>query len=104
MENLILFLQKSFYGGTDVAPMATDMYKNADMLIISDFIMASLPQHLLDDISSLREQGNKFNSLVIDSCFMDHRLKSIFDNEWVYDPASSKVVELLGFQERCETH
>jgi len=111
MENLISFLQKSFYGGTDVAPaisaglttMSTDEYKNADMLIISDFIMASLPQHLLDNISSLREQGNKFNSLVIDSCFMEHRLKSIFDNEWVYDPATSKVVELLGFQERCET-
>ncbi len=110
MESLISFLQKSFHGGTDVAPaisagltaMATDEYKNADMLIISDFIMNGLPQDLLEKIASLREEGNKFNSLVIDSCFMEHRLKSIFDNEWVYDPRTSNIVELINFQTKCE--
>lgn len=109
IENLLSFLQKSFHGGTDVAPaisdgltkMATAEYKNADMLIISDFVMASLPQTLLDDMSVLREQGNKFNSLVVDSCFMEHRLKSIFDTEWVYDPRTSNIIELINFQERC---
>ena len=109
MRSLISFLQKSFYGGTDVAPairaglekMSTGDYRNADMLIISDFIMAGLPQTLLDEITTQREKGNKFNSLVVESCFMEHRLKSIFDNEWVYDPATSKVIELLNFQNNC---
>lgn len=107
-KNLTSFLQKSFHGGTDVAPaisegisvMETDKYKNADMLILSDFVMSGLPTSLLDKIEKLREGGNKFNSLVIDSCFMNHRLKSIFDHEWVYDPNTSSVVELLGFEKK----
>jgi uncharacterized protein with von Willebrand factor type A (vWA) domain len=108
MEKLMSFLQKSFHGGTDVAPaishgisvMETDAYKNADMLIISDFIMAGLPGNLLNKIERLRESGNKFNSLVIDSCLMEHRLKRIFDHEWVYDPGTSSVVELLDFEKK----
>ncbi|GAA6173554.1 hypothetical protein NBRC116592_32240 [Colwellia sp. KU-HH00111] len=108
LDNLISFLQKSFHGGTDVAPaieqgvsvMETDEYENADMLIISDFIMAGLPTPLLNKIEKLREGGNKFNSLVVDSCFMEHRLKTIFDHEWVYDPDTSQVVELLGFERK----
>ncbi len=108
LKNLTSFLQKSFHGGTDVAPaisegisaMETDKYKNADMLIISDFVMSGLPTSLLDKIEKLREGGNKFNSLVIDSCFMNHRLKSLFDHEWIYDPDHSRVVELLNFENR----
>ena len=108
LDNLISFLQKSFHGGTDVAPaiekgvsvMETDEYENADMLIISDFIMAGLPSTLLNKIEKLRERGNKFNSLVVDSCFMEYRRKTIFDHEWVYDPHISEVVELLGFERK----
>jgi uncharacterized protein with von Willebrand factor type A (vWA) domain len=108
VENLMSFLQKFFHGGTDVAPaishgisvMETDAYKNADMLIISDFVMAGLPGNLLNKIERLRESGNKFNSLVVDSCFMEHRLKRIFDHEWVYDPGTSSVVELLDFENK----
>lgn len=108
MENLMSFLQKSFHCGTDVAPaishgisvMETDTYKNADMLIISDFIMAGLPSTLLNKIEKLRGVDNKFNSLVVNSCFMEHRLKTIFDHEWVYDPDTSGVVELLGFEKK----
>ena len=108
LDNLMSFLQRSFYGGTDVAPaiahgvsvMETDNYENADMLIISDFIMSGLPTELLTKIETLREGGNKFNSLVVDSCFMEHRLKTIFDHEWVYDPHTSSVVELLGFERK----
>jgi uncharacterized protein with von Willebrand factor type A (vWA) domain len=106
MKKLISFLQMSFYGGTDVAPaishgisvMNKDKYQNADMLIISDFIMNGLPQQQLKDIKLLRERGNKFNSLVVDHCFMEHRLKTVFDYEWVYDPSSSAVIELIDFE------
>ncbi|WP_299792299.1 VWA domain-containing protein [uncultured Shewanella sp.] len=105
MERLMTFLQKSFYGGTDVAPaiqqginvMSSDDYKNADMLIISDFIMSGLPSSLRSSIEELRKSGNKFYSLVVDSCCMEHRLKTLFDHEWVYDPCDSSVKELLSF-------
>ena len=111
LDNLISFLQKSFHGGTDVDPaikhgisiMETDEYENADMLIISDFIMSGLSAELLTKIEALREGGNKFNSLVVDSCFMKHRLKTIFDHEWVYDPNTSSVAELLGFERKIST-
>jgi len=106
MKKLINFLKMSFHGGTDVAPaishgvsvMKKDKYKNADMLIISDFIMHGLRTEQLKEIELLRKQDNKFNSLVVDSCFMEHRLKTVFDHEWVYDPYSSNVVELINFE------
>jgi uncharacterized protein with von Willebrand factor type A (vWA) domain len=80
--------------------METDEYESADMLIISDFIMSGLPTTLLNKVEKLREGGNKFNSLVIGECFMQHRLKTIFDHEWVYDPDTSQVVELLEFERK----
>jgi uncharacterized protein with von Willebrand factor type A (vWA) domain len=106
-DTLMLFLQKSFYGGTDVAPaiqeglkvMTTNEFKNADMLIVSDFIMSSLPSSILSSIEDGRKNGNMFYSLVIDSCFMEHRLKTLFDREWIYDPRSSSVKELLKFHD-----
>ena len=105
IERLMTFLQMSFYGGTDVAPaiqqglsiMSADNYKSADMLIISDFIMSGLPTSFQRPIEALRESGNKFYSLVIGSCFMEHRLKTLFDHEWVYDPYDSSVKELVTF-------
>ena len=110
MEKLISFLQMSFYGGTDVAPaikhgltlMESDSYKNADMLIISDFIMASLPKEVIENMEKLRGKGNKFNSLVVDNCFMEHRLRSLFDNEWVYNPSTSSVSEIISFEKNLE--
>ncbi len=105
MKKLVYFLEMSFYGGTDVAPAIThgisvmkkDKYKNADMLIISDFIMHGLPKPQLEEIELLRNKGNKFNSLVVDTCFMEHQLKTVFDNEWVYDPSTSSIIELIKF-------
>lgn len=111
MEALMQFLQMSFHGGTDVAPamshalevMQDDDYENADLLIVSDFVMSGLPAGLLEKIESQRAHGNKFYSLVVGDCFMTHRLKSVFDHEWVYDPASSHVHELIGFQQRLNS-
>lgn len=108
MERLISFLKMSFYGGTDVAPaishglslMESGSYKDADMLIISDFIMADLPKKIIKDMEELRDKGNKFNSLVVDNSFMEHRLRTLFDHEWVYNPNTSSVAELLGFEHK----
>ena len=108
MEALIKFLGMSFHGGTDAIPaldhalgvMQRDTYERADLLMISDFIMASLPCQLLQQIEQQRTHGNRFYSLVVGDCFMTQRLTSLFDHEWVYDPHSSQIHELIGFEQK----
>lgn len=106
VADLVAFLRRSFHGGTDVAPalnhaltmMEQQNYQKADVLIISDFIMNTLSQELLDKIAVQRKSGNQFNSLVVGNQFMDKRLKTHFDHEWVYNPSQQKITELVQFQ------
>lgn len=107
---LIDFLKMSFHGGTDVAPalihaievLDGEAFKNADVLVISDFIMATLPEAIVGMVDAQRMNGSRFNSLVLDSTFMTQRLTSIFDNEWIFDPNTSSIYELIGFQQRLD--
>jgi len=106
MEALLYFLGMSFHGGTDVAPalehaldtMEQDAYRNADLLVVSDFIMSGLPEDLFTRIEKRRLDGNRFHSLVVGNCYMTQRLKSLFDNEWVFEPSSSRIHELVRFE------
>ena len=106
MEPLMRFLQMSFHGGTDVAPalkhaldtMRRNQYAKADLLVISDFVMGHLPAKILDAIALQRANGNQFYSLVINGGFHAQKVSSLFDQEWVYDPRSSHITELVGFQ------
>lgn len=110
-RTLLNFLHKSFHGGTDVAPaihhgievMKKDDYKNADMLILSDFIMADLPEKTTQAIETLKADGNRFYSLCIGEAFMTHRLKEIFDQEWVYNPYTTEISELLNYQNQLSS-
>ena len=107
IADLVSFLSKSFHGGTDAAPALRhalslcqlENYEKADVLIISDFVMGSLPEALLSDIKKQREKGNQFHSLVIGNLFMENRLKTHFDNEWVYNPNLHQVEQLVKFQQ-----
>ncbi|TQK06960.1 VWA domain-containing protein [Herbaspirillum sp. SJZ107] len=107
LEAVLRFLQMSFHGGTDVAPalehaldkMEEEAYRNADLLVISDFIMSALPERTLARIDGRRGHGNRFHSLVVGDCYMTQRLKSFFDNEWVYDPRYARIHELVSFQQ-----
>ncbi|MGL6013894.1 MAG: vWA domain-containing protein, partial [Shewanella oncorhynchi] len=108
MESVIEFLSMSFYGGTDVAPalahalevMQKDDYRNADLLIISDFIMGSLPVKLQQRIEEARYFGNSFYSLVVGSAYMTERLTTLFDHEWVFNPKTSQIHELISFKNK----
>lgn len=108
MESLLRFLKMSFHGGTDVAPalehaidkMEQDGYRNADLLVVSDFIMSGLPEHFLARMESRRLEGNRFHSLVVGNCYMTQRLKDLFDYEWVYDPSNSGIHELISFERK----
>ncbi|EHO47802.1 VWA domain-containing protein [Haemophilus sp. oral taxon 851] len=107
IADLVSFLSKSFHGGTDAAPALryalslcqSENYEKADVLMISDFVMGSLPETLLSDIRKQREKGNQFHSLVIGNLFMENRLKTHFDNEWVYNPNLHQVEQLVKFQQ-----
>jgi len=69
----------SFHGGTDVAPainhaldvMDKSEYEKADLLVISDFIMSSMPSVLLEKIQAQKVRGNNFYSLVVGSALYD---------------------------------
>ena len=69
MHALLRFLRMSFHGGTDAGPalehaletMKRDTYRNADLLVVSDFIMAYLSDDLLDRIESCRLNGKRFH-------------------------------------------
>ncbi|MBM96546.1 MAG: hypothetical protein CMI09_11965 [Oceanospirillaceae bacterium] len=107
-QNLMTFLTRTFEGGTDLTPalesalntMNEQEYRRADLLVISDFLMAELPEKLLDRIEPLKQRGNRFHSLVIGETYMLDRLKHLFDQEWVYDPHRSEIQELLTFKNR----
>lgn len=102
MAQVMAFLQRSFHGGTDVGPALThalkmmddEKYERSDLLIISDFIMASLPEPLYKEISKAKENKNRFYSLSIGDLFLSKRLQEFFDNEWVYDPSNSSINSL----------
>ena len=99
MTKVIEFLQRSFHGGTDVGPALTyalnmmndEKYNQSDLLIISDFMMASLPESLYEKILNAKENKNRFYSLSIGDLFLSERLQDIFDNEWVFNPSNSSI-------------
>ncbi len=104
----IAFLQRSFHGGTDVAPafdhalgmMNKEKYKESDLLVISDFMMADLPEALHEKILTAKKSGNKFYSLCIGNCFLSKRLKETFDDEWIYNPNTGRVDAMHGILQK----
>lgn len=107
LSSLMKFLSQSFYGGTDVAPalrhtleiMKKEGYQKSDVLVLSDFIMGHLPNDVLSGIEVQRKDGNRFNSLVIGNKFMSKHMDTYFDKEWVYNPHSSLIHELVSFRD-----
>lgn len=104
LSSVIEFLRKSFHGGTDVDPalsyalemMKEEKYAKADLLVISDFVMSSLPSDMDKEIRLAKKEKNKFYSLAIGNLFLNNRLKGIFDEELVYNPNNSSIDAIKG--------
>ncbi|MEH0665014.1 ATPase RavA stimulator ViaA [Vibrio scophthalmi] len=87
------FLSYSFHGGTDLEPvilksidlMSSEKYKNADMVVISDFIAPKQSQEVLDKVAGLKENKNRFHALSV-SKYGNPELMSMFDHCWSYHP------------------
>ena len=95
LQKLVRFLRMSFNGGTDAEPAlrkaiqmlnGTDGegYKNADVLMVSDFIMQELSEDLVSSIEEEKEKNTAFYSLVIGESGNQSSIAS-FNHNWTYD-------------------
>ncbi|UAB72203.1 ATPase RavA stimulator ViaA [Vibrio sp. SCSIO 43132] len=87
------FLSYTFHGGTDIDPvieksidlMSSDKYRNADLVVISDFIAPKQPEHILKKVNQLKEKSNRFHAISL-SKYGNPQLMSMFDHCWSYHP------------------
>jgi len=103
LPKLIDFLQMSFRGGTDaskaveatIKQMQTENYKKADLLIISDGVFGNLNRNTLSSIKELKENGNRFNALMIGSSY-NKRSLDFCNNVWEHRGNNlGKLVEII---------
>lgn len=89
---LVQFLRMSFHGGTDATPalkhaakmLSENEWKNADVLMISDFVMQTLDNDIKTQIESAQEDNTNFHSLVIGSSGNNAAI-NCFNHNWFYD-------------------
>lgn len=102
IEDLLQFLRQSFYGGTDIIPAlshAIEMleapdFSNADVIVVSDFIMGHLPEDLMQNIETAKQNGHGFYAVAIGNFRFDHLNLGLFDHQWIYQAKTGQVVEL----------
>jgi uncharacterized protein with von Willebrand factor type A (vWA) domain len=103
------FLQMSFYGGTDATlaiyealkQLGTNDYEDADILMVSDFIMHKLDDDVFQQIRFYQQNKNtQFHCLTLgENANTD--LVNVFDTNWVYNPKQKGIIKALtrGFQD-----
>lgn len=87
------FLTYSFHGGTDLEPvlmksidlMCGDKYKNADMVVISDFIAPKQSDEMAHKVEELKARKNRFHAISL-SKYGNPELMTMFDHNWAYHP------------------
>ncbi|WP_146637869.1 vWA domain-containing protein [Spiroplasma clarkii] len=106
IKKMLEFLAKSFYGKTNAKPafqkvidkMKTENFKRADLLMISDFMMDTIPDSTRALVNELKENYNRFHSLVVGT-MPNVETQEVFDNVMYYDPndpfATQQIVKSL---------
>ena len=102
ISKLVSFLRKSFNGGTDATPALThslemlqrNAYKNADVLMISDFVMGDLSSSLIKAIETEKKNNTCFYSLVIGSSGNQNTIEA-FNHNWLYDTSNPNATRHL---------
>lgn len=103
LDQVVKFLSMTFNGGTDIhAPMfeairmlQTHEYKDADVLMISDFIMYEMREELVKRMKAEQRRGTTFHSLIVADSEANPDIVALFDNYWTYDPASKAIARQL---------
>ena len=102
IDDLLHFLRQSFYGGTDIIPalshaiemLDTADFSNADVIVVSDFIMGHLPEELMQNIDIAKQHGHGFYAVAIGNFRFDHLNLGLFDHQWIYQAKTGQVLEL----------
>ncbi|WP_261818244.1 ATPase RavA stimulator ViaA [Vibrio gallicus] len=87
------FLSYTFHGGTDFEPvlqtcidlMQGDRYRNADMVVLSDFIAPKQSDEMVAKVEALKLQHNRFHAVSL-SKYGNPELLNIFSHNWSYHP------------------
>ncbi|ELE2041837.1 TPA: ATPase RavA stimulator ViaA [Vibrio vulnificus] len=87
------FLTYTFHGGTAFEPvlmksidlMSGDKYRNADLVVLSDFIAPRQSEEMLAKVEALKELKNRFHAVSL-SKYGNPALMSMFDHCWAYHP------------------
>lgn len=98
---LMKFLQMSFSGGTDALPalkagltkMRDDGYKNADLLMISDFEFDSRDLAEFKDLAEQKGDDNKCYALYIGDFARKGQDSELFSKEFYFNGNTNEVVE-----------
>jgi uncharacterized protein with von Willebrand factor type A (vWA) domain len=93
----------TFQGGTDVHPpmyealsmLHTRDYKDADVLMISDFIMYEMQESLVKRIRAEQRRGTQFHCLTVNTGTANPKVVELFDNYWTYHPDSKDIARQL---------
>jgi uncharacterized protein with von Willebrand factor type A (vWA) domain len=100
INEIAKFLRMSFYGGTDISlalyeairQLRSNDYQDADVLIISDFIMYKVNKDVLQDVKFFQQnKGTQFHSLTLSSEPNDQIL-NYFDTNWLYNPKKKGII------------
>lgn len=93
LEDIAAFLRMSFRGGTDISlplyecfrQLRGDDYKDADVLVISDFIMYKLDADIMEEMCHFQHnKATEFHALVLSES-ANEEIVSAFDTTWQYD-------------------
>ncbi|MFB9136624.1 ATPase RavA stimulator ViaA [Vibrio olivae] len=87
------FLSYRFHGGTELEPalkraidvMHSDRYRNADLVVLSDFIAPKQSEEMEQAVSALKRASNRFHAISL-SKYGNPQLMSMFDHCWSYHP------------------
>ncbi len=102
LEEVVKFLLMSFHGGTDLMPamiasinmLHTNDYKDADVLVVSDFVMFELREEIQKKMRQEQRKGTMFHSLTI-STQANPSILQAFDYQWYYNPHDQNLIQTL---------
>ena len=103
LDEVAAFLRMSFMGGTDITlplyealnQLKNQNYRDADVLIISDFIMYRLDERVIKEITHHQQnKGTQFHALTL-SNQPNERVLEVLDNNWLYDPEQKGIIKQI---------
>lgn len=94
LSEMLSFLSYRFNGGTDITSvlekaftlMEGEKYKNADLIVLSDFIAPAISSKTLEKLNYMKVKNNRFHALSL-SPHRNSKLLAIFDQHWIYNPS-----------------